>query len=557
MLIIEKEDRRLLVLNEKNDELLNFNTLVVAGSGKGKTLMLEKIISSAYKKGYNVICVMDAKNLLELGFMCFPPEIMKDYHINLLKKYGFEKISLSIRLIHPFSFDIPLKNIPPTLFVTIPIPDLGDSEFDFLLENEEDKVNRELLLNTKSELNKNDGLWEFMQKLEKETERKVYKEEDRLIRLKDANRMGLKGIKSGDIKNIDSLYTIFKRFQKHYFLAPKSFKYNINFEKDVFSDQSIVKIFTTRYIKDQKTRDFFTLYIINQIVEQSHKSKHPILIVMDELKEVCSSFYKKGYKKVLSREISRHLNTSFRVRNISSVSSSQSFSALSRELLKSNAFTSTYIGYIDSDTDLDILKTIYGYKPETISLIQGLGMNEFIARGVKDFVVEEEKFIKILPPDFPHCEPAYNFDYFYGKYFPERMKNYSHMVNEMKVMIDEQENSIKRLNEQTINKIKEASKEKKKIEKVEAELKEIKDEKNIEKQDKIDERNINIWNDRNLSSRKLAKKYGLSHTRIIKIIKEMEAKQNGRDKKSDVKSERTDEFQGTETLESEIKEESP
>ena len=522
-LVVDNTDR--IVLNEGDEKISLKQTLIVGKSGHGKSLCLERGIYNYWKNGFNIICINDAKDLLESAFMGFPAEIIADYHKKALQEQNIEPLTPDIIIFHPFSFKTPKTRIPQISLFTFPILAIRDSEIGFLLEDSEDRTTREILLSALNNIKEDDSLWDFLLKVEIMIERQIKEFGIQRGKIPDPKSFGLSGTSMGSLKNIDEILRSFNRFQLNMFLMPENFELNLDIE-ELFENPEKIKIFTTRYIDDQKTKDFVVLMLLNQIVKNAYKSKHPILIVMDELKDLCPSNTNLGYKKILAKEISRMLNTMFRANNIASISTSQSFSGISKYLLRTNCFTEVFIGSLDSETDLLNLKQIYNFDKPIINSIQNLDFNCFLIRGIPDLPInaqEDNPFRSLFSP-FPHKEPYYKFDDLFEKYYPEKMNKYSEILNKMESL---KEKFINKNMDFKLSKIKQEEEQNIKQQKEKDEIKELKDkveklnlEKKQSKAEQIKQRNDEIWNLRNeLTQEELALKFNISQPMVNEILK--------------------------------------
>lgn len=498
-------------------------TLIVGGSGKGKTLLAERMIQTYYDKGFHIIVATDQKDLIELGFMQFPV-ILGDYHKKGLDFEGQEPRHLPVKLYHPFTFNIPDNQIPETEFYTLPIKAMGDAEFNLLLETDEDRTTRELLMQARDELKPDEGLWHFMKRVERLTERLTKKKGSKEIKLPDKNRFMLKGVSSGDVKNLDTIERSFHRFQKHLFLTPQQHPLNLDW-KSVFENQRQVKIFTTRYIsRDKKAKDFSILMLLNQLVEHAHLSKQKILVVLDEIKDLCPRD-NTSYNKVLASQIAKHLNTSFRARGIGSLSTSQSFAGISKKLIRENVWNVTLIMYTDSEADLKLLREVYGLGSDEIGILLNLGRNQFIVRGIPDLDVRDyQASHQGLLPAFCHAEPKYQFDKLFKQHFPSQMHQYKELKEKEQKQVREwiafflQQSKEELAQEQAQQD--ELEKAKSKAEQLEQALEQQKTQKTQEVADKKSERDAEIIQryKEGASQSSLARDYGLSQPGIRKIL---------------------------------------
>ena len=163
-LVVDNTDR--IVLNEGDEKISLKQTLIVGKSGHGKSLCLERGIYNYWKNGFNIICINDAKDLLESAFMGFPAEIIADYHKKALQEQNIEPLTPDIIIFHPFSFKTPKTRIPQISLFTFPILAIRDSEIGFLLEDSEDRTTREILLSALNNIKEDDSLWDFLLKVE-------------------------------------------------------------------------------------------------------------------------------------------------------------------------------------------------------------------------------------------------------------------------------------------------------------------------------------------------------------------------------------------------------
>jgi len=518
-----KDGRNCLDLAYKKDRILDSQILIVAQSGSGKSVTITQGLYTFYKAGYNIISLIDVKGLLELGFVGFEPQ--SKWHRRKLELQGMNPTKLPVKIFHPYTKNIPSHQIPEMDFVFFSIQDLGDSEFDFLIESKEDNQTREILNSARDKLKDFETLWDFARLCEEETERKIRQEGSQQIKLPDKKRFSLRGVSTASVKSVDQIYQVFERFQHNLFLMFHKFKYNLNLQRDVFSNRETVKIFTTRYIKDQKTRDFFTLMLINRIIEESNKSKYPTLIIMDEIKGLLGGDSTREYKKILSREMARHLTESFRGRNISSISSSQSFSSISKTLLKSNAFTRQFIGQVTGETDLQVLRTVFGYSPDIIDDVMTLDLSQFKIRGIPNYSFVDDPPVTSLVPPIGICEAGMKFDDYWKRNYPDKMRKYVDLKNEIEGLKKQwSEEAYKLAMEKAkkeIEQLERKKKEKEEKKQLKEEMERMKQQQRTEKKTELEERNQKVIQDRKkgMATRALAKKYNMSQPNIMKILK--------------------------------------
>ena len=510
-----------LLFRKKGENIVN-QSLIVASSGFGKSIAIERAIYNHLKNGFNVICVTDSKDLLEMGFLGMPTSIIADYHKKALQNQNLKQSTAKILIYHPFSFNIVRHKIPEMRIFTFPISAISDSEIRFLLEDSENRIMREIFLQALDDLKETDSLYDFIFKIESLTERKTNSKDQPLP---DAERFGLSAVASGNLKHLDEISRIFSLYQTNLFLMQKDFELNLNIEKELFENQDTIKIFTTKYIKDEKTKALVILLLINQIIQHSNKSKFPILLVFDELKDLVPNS-RVSFKGILANEISRMFNTSFRNRNISSISSSQSFSGLHRSLLRLNCFSTVYLGFLNSPTDLLDLRQIYGFNNDAINTVQNLTFGEFLIQGIGLPISEQiDMPFKSLVSPFPRKEPNMDFDNLFSRYYPERMKSYSELISKMKTL---KEQYIKKNMGIKLSKIKaeeetkiKQQEAKKNVEELQKQVRELTQEKKTSKKEIIEKRNaeiISLYQTGQYSQSDLAKSFNLAQSMINFIV---------------------------------------
>lgn len=514
--------------------------LIVAGTGMGKTHAIERAIYNYLENGFIVIAISDVKDLLELGFIGMPTEIIADYHMDNLYKQNLEPKKAKIKLFHPLTSNIPSKRIPNTRFFSFSINALSEKELTFLIEDTDDKTTRELLLSALAHQKKNDSLWDYLLRVESLIQRKIKYSGSGESKIPDRDNFCLSGVSVGSLKNLDELARIYHRFQDHMILMPDTCAFNLDIEKELFQNPEEVKIFTMRYIKkDQKLKDFITLMLINQIVEKAENSRYPLLLIFDEIKDLIPSAGRVGYKEILANSLSHHLNTSFRANKITTISASQSFAGISKSLLKSNAFNHTMIGKIDGEVDIQNLKQIYNYDKEIIETIQGLKENEFLIRGVPELPINSQfsPFHALFSP-FPHREPYMKFDSYFKRFFPNQMVNYNYLKKEINRM---KKGFIEFAMKNKIEKIKRTEEEKREAEKEKEDkkimiekIKEMTKREKLSKKEERERRNKQIWElKEDYSQKDLADRFGLTQPMINTILKKFEALHNSNENNSE------------------------
>ena len=422
------------------DKIDDKQILICGNSGAGKSLATKSIIESYYQRGYDIVVIMDVKKLLEMGFCQFDESVMSDWQLDKLEFEQAPKTAIPVTVFHPYTENIPAHRIPETKFYTLPIKEIGQTEINLLIESDDDKTTRELLQNCIRRLPVTGNLWDFMQLVQESTERDKDVQGRNITYNADPNYFYLRGIKGGDLTNLDQIARMFSRFQIDMYLSPlklpdgSPFPYLLDWGKDVLNGDGRIKIFATRYIKDEKTSDFNTIFLQNQLVENAfHSEKRGILVVYDEIKDLIPRGSNLKYKSVLAQSIAKHFTVSYRARHISSVSSTQSFSAIDPQMHKSNAWTNTFIMKTRGVDDIKQLQEVFGLDRSFIRELDNLKRNRGFSRGMEEVPGDVLTPFTFLGPITPHCEPGMRYDFVFAKQFPDRMFRYKELVDTMSV----------------------------------------------------------------------------------------------------------------------------
>lgn len=449
-----------------------YQYLFVGASGTQKSCGVEDIVCSEYKKGTTIIYLCDPKKIFEPAYHMFEP--VEKWQIDAITKEGRKPEKIPIKIYHPFTFNLPKHKIPEMNIYTLSIKDLGDSEINFLLESFEDVISRNIILDVLSKLGDNDDLYDFFYKCGEQVSSKLEYLKGRLkpIEQRDGNGFWLKNSKKGKQSDLNKIQDKFLRFKECYYLQEKNCKYNLNY-KELIKDNKHIHIFSTIYIgKDEKYEDFTTMFHYNKIVEANRDLKRPILIIMEELNNMCPRVTVKSfnYKNILAQSITIHLQKNNRGNNISSISTIQSSSSLIREIMKGSTFTKTFMGRQSSE-DLKEISIVYGVSSKIRSQCGNLHDGEYLLFGFPEVNYntigsdDEAPTYKFLTPTTCHAEPRFKFIDFMNKYYPDKIVGYADIINEMKEKLKnsdkkyeelskkEREAYIKRLKE--LDKIKE------------------------------------------------------------------------------------------------------
>ena len=463
-------------------ETINLIMDIYAKSGHGKGLASEGFAEEMHNKGYQIIVIADPKDEIEWAYAMFEPKA--SYHLKNLKKYSKKPSKKSVKLYHPFTFNIPKILLPDINFYTFSLKELGRKEWGILAETEWETDSMRSLLKTSRDISKDDGIYDFLHKMRDSIKGRTIKTEKRAFSY-DKNLFYL-DVRSGIAKSVTQIANYLEPFKEDYFLSKDSNPFKLNW-KEILSDQKNYHVFFSKWILDEKLKDFIVLALFTQIIKNKDYAKYPICIIIPEVRKL-TPFKPQGHKIFLAICLKENKSTIRAMgKGISCITDSQSFSDVDKNVRESGNLT--LFGEL-STSDAESVAKSMNYKRSIRDLLYQMD------RGRGTFLIAyDEKMGTIIPwfPSHCHAEPKYNFDYFlkrYEKEYPGKMRRYTDIIEIMKKEYKEEENRIR-------DKIKRIEKlEKERLEKEKKEKEESK-----EKKERIDEK-IDKAREREFKSKK-------------------------------------------------------
>jgi len=427
--IISRNNRTYESLKNKFRKVLPEQRMFFAKSGHGKGLAIEQFVEK-WKQATNGIVIMlaDPKNEGEGSFVMYEPT--EPYHVEQLKSDGAKPQRHKCKLYHPFSFNVPKGYLPDINFFTMPIKDMGREEWSILAEKSWDSEAIRILLRVSETLGRNKGLVEFLLAVEKFVEGK--KKEKKKMR---DPTTGLK-VSGGTSKSVTEISNLLHSFRVNYFLRKETCEYRINW-KSILTDSEHYHVFLSMWLKDEKLKEFMALTLLQQIIENRHFTKKPILIVIPEVRILCPR-NPQGYKLYLSQAITNALSTMrSQGRGISSALDSQNWSDTD-DKIKGSA-TITYFGGL-STKDGEIVCKAMNYKRDIRENLQSMKHNHYLVAGQEDF-----GSMRFFMPRHMHKEPQYNWIEMYHRYYPDKEKRYNQITEFMRNELKKEKNIISEL----------------------------------------------------------------------------------------------------------------
>jgi hypothetical protein len=526
-------------MEDEYGQIRNEMIFVVAKSGWGKGLAVEGFIEEYHRAGYIVLILADPKNEIELGYAQFLPK--ERYHLDALKKEGKKPEKKKVKLYHPFTFRLPRQKIPDYNFFTLSLKELGRKEWGMIAESGWDTDTIKLLLNASQNLTDETGLYGFIHSIQDMVKGN---KEERSMR-PDPKNFYL-SITGGTLKSIQDISNYLQPFKKDYFLAKQNCSINLNM-KQILTDQESYHVFVSNYIKDEKLKEFVILTIFNKIIENKDIAKKPLLIVIPEIRYLVP-FKPQGYKLFLAQGIKDNLSMMRSMgRGMTALLDTQVFSGVDEEV--SNSATVTLFGELGGARDIDKVAKSLNYKRDIRSQLSHMEKpNSYLIAGMEDVGA-----IRCWFPRHRHCEPHYNFAENFEKDYPERMKSYADLSDQMRKDLKEDEDKIRekirkqeqrdRERREAIRKAREsADKEKNVVEKKITEAKTSIDKSKLELMRLIYEAH---QREPQKSMRDLSRDFGIHHTTIKKYISKYQEEQKKKDAQ-DIQDQVLEELEGGE-----------
>lgn len=408
---------------------------VYAKSGYGKSLQIEACIEEFHRAGYTILILSDVKDEIEFGFAMFPPK--KPYHVHILNKIGKPVKTQNVKIYHPFTFDIPTNTLLPEInFYGFSLKELKRAEWSMIAESSFESDTIRLLLNSSQQVNKNEGLYSFLHFVRDSIRGEGGKKNKGEVRY-DPKNFYL-DTTTATAKSLQDISSYLLPFKKHYFLVDDNSPLKLDW-KNILNNNQDYHFFTSYWIDDEKLKEFCILSLFNAIIRNKKFAKHPLLIVIPEIRYLVP-FKPEGYKKFLAYGIKKNLSVMRNQgRGMSGLFDSQVWSDVDENVRNSSTFT--VFGEMGGAGDMERVSKALNYKRDTRDYLKKMPeKNTYLIQGKEDL----DTFTLWLPAHM-HAEPEYNFFEMYKEYFPERLKNYSSLYNNMENTLKTEENKFKEL----------------------------------------------------------------------------------------------------------------
>lgn len=491
--------------------------IIIQRSGGGKSLSAESIIEEHHEYGkYIVIHLTDMKDEFEPCYAMFEPEMK--YHLDKLRYEGKVPSKKKVKIYHPFTFDIPSKLLPKMELFTFPIKSLNRTRLSLISETHQSTDSVTLLLNAIRSLPKSGSIYDLVHNIERDIQTNVKKKFGGQIVKANKNFFFLRTGQKGSKTSVAQVGSWFEPFLYDYMLAPSNFKLNFDAKK-LLQDQESYHCLVTKWIKDPKMKYFVMLSFFNEIIENIEYAKHPVLFVIEEVAKLVPQS-PEGFKVFLAEYIRDELLTMrSQGRGCGAIMTSQGLDF--DDMLKEKG-SKMLIGQIVGINELARLAKSLKYGKDMVNKIKSLRRNQFIKYGDEKL----DAFV-VLFPSHCHAETVYNFIEMYSRHYPEKMRNYKDLKDEVKKHLKEIEQVFqKRCDEEDRQKEKELKEEQERAsgkEKLRQELEDLKEKMKSESDMSKAEKIRKVWElkekDSDISQAKIADIIGIDKSTVSRWLK--------------------------------------
>lgn len=326
------------------------------------------------------------------------------------------------------------------------------------------------------------------------------------------------------MKAVTEISSYLQPFRRDSFLVKDNCPINIKW-KDILTDNEHYHVFVSKWIRDEKMKDFIVLALLEGILRNKDILKRPVVVVIPEIRKLCP-FKQEGHKIYLGRSIKEALSMMRSSgRGMSSVSDSQVWEDIDIDVRNSPSVT--FFGGIGGGSDLDKISKSYNWGRDVRDILKNPeNRNSFLPFGIDGLTINNP--FTLFFSSSMHGEESYNFIEMYKKHY--KTKKYVDVIESMRKMIKEEEDKFR----DKVKKKEKAERERlEKEERAKEETRDVKTDKKIERAEKIQEeskiqlmkRCYEIRNDESLDPsektwRKISEKLGIHHNTVKKYVED-------------------------------------
>lgn len=296
--------------NIKSERIANEQYLIAATSGAGKSNLVNLLAWTLKKHGYTIIYLSEKSRggEFENAFCAFPPRA--DFHAALLERHNQDKDGITldplplpaepqtIRIHHPFTFNLPSKLPDCVTPFTLPITSLSDEALSAILAvgSSVDSVAVRMCKNTLGRLDPTADVFLFL--------RTAFAGlSDVVSYSRDPRDMGIPVGADGTMREMERSVSSFSMFYEDHWLQPES-GHTLDMV-GVLNDQATTHFFSTRWIKDEREKYVVNIQLLAEIDRalESGKVKHPLCVIIEEVKILLPRSTEVSYQNMISDKL--------------------------------------------------------------------------------------------------------------------------------------------------------------------------------------------------------------------------------------------------------------
>lgn len=414
--------------NIRNKIIDNHMILVVGGAGSGKSVLAETMAWEYYLHDHKIIYLSNKPmSEFDSAYAMFPPK--QSYHLDILRAMSVKPLSQPalgnlVQLIHPITFKAPSNKNPAIDWFGFSVKKISDEGFASILVGDVDKETVRICSNTNKKLKSSENMWDMLYKIFENIDK------DKNKFSKDPNDLYIPVKQMGSKKTIERIRDSFKNFRTNMFLLPDNHPRVIDMEK-ILNDNKRMTVVCTKWGLTQREKYFVIIQLLKEIEQtlKDNKVKHPLVIIMEEVKILLPKSNKVSYEKELSNLL-RNLLSTIRTagKGTTVVSTTQAAWDIDQKFANSN--TINFYFRLNKQDKTHLIKDLYTKS----TMIEGL--NE-LKRGQFTWWEKNEDdgifsgYDANVPP-FAHAEERDDFFDNYKKHYKTEMVNYKKFYTDLK-----------------------------------------------------------------------------------------------------------------------------
>lgn len=396
--------------------------LIVGSSGKGKSIFKERSIENIEDVYPQVITIelVDVLDTLEGAFPMFPATF--ESHVAQLAIQKEEPEARKVKLWVVYGHDLKEwqrieKKLPEAEVITFGAKSiLQRDEIMFLLGKQKEDQTVRLMMRLGEELKNNEDLRFARHHCNKMVLRKKEFYAGKQMEIGEEEPVADRG-SVGDVEGALHIFESDKCIQ------PEDFRLNFDVHK-IFNESGTRHVIVYRCLKkDEKLRSFVFFHIFNEIVRHINECKYPINLVIEEAQSIAPFRGEEAYESILSSKVGKSIGELRKAGGgVSIFMLGRVWNKISENVRAECA--KQVLFHIEMDDMHDVVKVSSLGKKARLN-IENMGVGEFVLRG------NETKLFQCKVPRHGHKHPGQHFMVEYRKHFPEKLRTYNDVIDEV------------------------------------------------------------------------------------------------------------------------------